>query len=110
MSEHGMQYSTELVKIDPGMLGIIRQVESEDIETAESDQVKEFFKAIREIAKSGRSNVEAFQGFSDSLQSVSGLSKLMRPLIGKMRGAAQQVLDGQAIIDEWERRIDEVTD
>ncbi|MCX4519543.1 toll/interleukin-1 receptor domain-containing protein [Streptomyces anulatus] len=108
MEELGVQYSTELVKIDPGVLGIIRQVETEGTETAESEQAKEFFKTVRELAQSGRGNTKSFQEFSDSLQSVSGLSKSMRPLIGKMRGALQQVMDGQAVINEWERRIDEV--
>ncbi|MEV5899731.1 toll/interleukin-1 receptor domain-containing protein [Streptomyces sp. NPDC052127] len=109
LSELGEQYSTELVKIDPGVLGIIRQVESEGPESSETEQAKEFFKVIREFAQSGRRNMQAYQDFSDTLQGLAGLSKSMRPLMGKMRGAAQQVLDGQAVIDEWERRIDEVT-
>ncbi|MFE3016697.1 TIR domain-containing protein [Streptomyces sp. NPDC059256] len=109
MSELGVQYSMELVKVDPGILGILRQVESEGAETYESEQATEFFKAIRDFAQIGRRNMVSFQEFSDSLQRVSGLSKSMRPLTKKMRGAIQKVMDGQAIMDEWERRIDEVT-
>ncbi|MGW1434538.1 toll/interleukin-1 receptor domain-containing protein [Streptomyces griseus] len=109
LSELGEQYSAELVKVDPGVLGIIRQVESEGPEATEAEQAKEFFETVRDFARSGRKNMEAYQEFSDTLQGLSGMSKSMRPLMGKMRGAAQQVVDGQAVIDEWERRIDEVT-
>ncbi|MFD5939936.1 toll/interleukin-1 receptor domain-containing protein [Streptomyces griseus] len=109
LSELGEQYSAELVKVDPGILGIIRQVESERPEGEEASQAQEFFETVRDFSQSGRKNMEEYQKFSDTLQGLSGMSRSMRPLMGKMRGAAQQVVDGQAVIDEWERRIDEVT-
>ncbi|WP_327331659.1 toll/interleukin-1 receptor domain-containing protein [Streptomyces anulatus] len=109
LSGLGEQYSAELVKIDPGILRIIRQVESEGSEAGETEQAQEFFKTVRELAQNGRKNMESYQEFSNTLQGLAGMSKSMRPLMGKMRGAAQQIMDGQAVIEEWERRIDEVT-
>ncbi|MDQ0941809.1 toll/interleukin-1 receptor domain-containing protein [Streptomyces sp. V1I1] len=107
MSRLAVEYSTELVKIDPGVLGIIRQVETEGV-SGGTEHVTEFFGAVRQITERGRENMASIQEFSDSLQTASGLSKSMRPLVGKMRAALRQVMDGQSVLDEWERRIEEV--
>ncbi|MDD9376938.1 toll/interleukin-1 receptor domain-containing protein [Streptomyces sp. ZAF1911] len=108
LGELGLQYSAELVTIDPAILGIIRQVESEG--TAGSAETQEFFVTIKDFAEKGRGNSEAFQGFIESVGTVSGLSKSMRPLTRKIQGAVQQILDGQSILNEWERRINEIGD
>ncbi|MEU5981021.1 toll/interleukin-1 receptor domain-containing protein [Streptomyces sp. NPDC047434] len=106
LGELGLQYSAELITIDPAILGIIRQVESEG--STESDSVRDFFVTIRDFAKQGRVNSVSFREFMESVDSISGLSKAMRPLTRKMQGAVQKILDGQSILDEWDRRIDEV--
>ncbi|MFE2269559.1 toll/interleukin-1 receptor domain-containing protein [Streptomyces lavendulae] len=106
LSVLGMQYSAELVTIDPAVLGIIRQVESEG--GVSGPHASDFFATIRNLSRSGRENSEPLQEFMDSVGSVSGLSKSMRPLTRKIRGAVQQIMDGQAVLDEWERRLDEI--
>jgi hypothetical protein len=109
MGELGNRYSAELVKIDPGILGIIRQVESEGINSDNERQVREFFAVLKDTAQKARAGMPGVQVFYDSLTDISAFSKAIRPLAAKMRNALQQVMDGQAILDEWERRIDEVS-
>ncbi|MEW2572226.1 toll/interleukin-1 receptor domain-containing protein [Streptomyces sp. NPDC047070] len=108
MGDLGNQYSTELVKIDPGVLRAIRLVELEGISPGQEEKTKEFFDTIKNTAYQMRLMVGGAREFADSLEGASGLSKSMRPLIRKMRGALQQIVDGQAVLDEWERRIEEV--
>ncbi|CAL9520676.1 toll/interleukin-1 receptor domain-containing protein [Streptomyces sp. enrichment culture] len=105
----GHQYSADLLAIDPGILGIIRLVETEDISGENEAQVVEFFNTIKTTAGQIRGMVNSVREFSSSLDGAASLSKTMRPLIKKMRASLQRVVDGQAVLDEWERRIDEVS-
>ncbi|WP_326759757.1 toll/interleukin-1 receptor domain-containing protein [Streptomyces phaeochromogenes] len=108
MGDLGNQYSAELVKIDPGVLRAIRLVELEGITPGQEEKTNEFFDTIKNTAYQMRIMVGGAREFADSLEGASGLSKSMRPLVRKMRGALQQIVDGQAVLDEWERRIEEV--
>ncbi|MFE0355996.1 toll/interleukin-1 receptor domain-containing protein [Streptomyces nigra] len=104
----GNQYSTELVNVDPGVLGIIRQIESGDVSSEEEGQIREFVETVKTTAQTSREAMGNIQGLAESIQVLPSLSKSLRPLSRKMQSALQQVMDGQAILDEWERRVDEV--
>ncbi|MGM0360653.1 toll/interleukin-1 receptor domain-containing protein [Streptomyces griseoaurantiacus] len=110
MGELGNQYSADLVTIDPGVLGLIRLVESEGVSEDTKEQVAEFFDTIKSTAQRSRLMVESVREFYDSLDGASNLSKTMRPVVKKMRASLQRVMDGQAILDEWERRTKEVSE
>ncbi|WP_415936276.1 toll/interleukin-1 receptor domain-containing protein [Streptomyces sp. 039-1] len=103
----GIQYSTELVKVDPGILALIREASRQEISAEDRQMVDEFFLQVKGAVAASRANNSALHEFSESVGSLKGLSKAMRPLAEKMEFAVQQVLDGQAIMDEWERLIDE---
>ncbi|WP_160159599.1 toll/interleukin-1 receptor domain-containing protein [Streptomyces sp. 3213.3] len=109
LTELGNQYSAELVTVDPGVLGIIRLVESQGISDSDRADTEEFFGTVKTLAQQSQQSMANVQAFSDTLPQIAGLSKSMRPLLRQMRSALQQVTDGQAVLDEWERRIDEVT-
>jgi hypothetical protein len=103
------EYSASLLAVDPGILGIIRLIENEGISDENEAQVTEFFNTVKTSAGQIGSMVESVREFSGSLDGSANLSKSMRPLVGKMRSSLQKVVDGQAVLDEWVRRIDEVT-
>lgn len=103
------EYSAGLLAVDPGILGIIRLIENEGISDENEAQVTEFFNTVKTSAGQIGSMVESVREFSGSLDGSANLSKSMRPLVGKMRSSLQKVVDGQAVLDEWVRRIDEVT-
>jgi hypothetical protein len=109
LGQLGHQYSADLLAIDPGILGTIRLVEIEGISGENEAQVVEFFNTIKTTAGQIRGMVNSVREFSSSLDGAASLSKSMRPLIKKMRASLQRVVDGQAVLDEWERRIDEVS-
>ncbi|MFC9852902.1 toll/interleukin-1 receptor domain-containing protein [Streptomyces prasinus] len=109
LGQLGYQYSADLLAIDPGILGIIRLVETEGVPGGNEAQVVEFFNTIRTTAGQIRGMVSSVREFSGSLDGAASLSRSMRPLVKKMRASLQKVVDGQAVLDEWERRIDEVS-
>lgn len=110
MSRLGNEYSAAVVAIDPGILGIIRMIESEGVTAEDAGQVVGFFKIVREVGAQNRFMVKSVQTFADSLEGPSHLSSSMRPIIRKMRASLQHILDGGAVWDEWERRINEVSE
>jgi TIR domain len=108
-SELGNEYSTELVNVDPGILTLIREASKKELEPTEKALASEFFSHIKSAVVASRANGPTLREFSQSVRELRGLSKAIRPLADMMRSAIQQVLDGQAILDEWERLIDEAT-
>ncbi|EFF91571.1 hypothetical protein SSTG_01890 [Streptomyces sp. e14] len=103
----GNQYSTELVNVDPGVLTLIREARLQALSDEDRKQMNEFFSSVKGAVAASRANISSLREFSESVGSLKGLSKAMRPLAVKMESAVRQVLDGQAILDEWERLIDE---
>jgi hypothetical protein len=110
MSRLGNEYSAAIVKIDPGVLGIIRMVEEEGVTAENAEQVSNFFAVIRSAGAQNGLMVKSVQEFANILTDTSNLSKSMRPVIKKMRASLQHFMDGKAVWDEWERRISEVSE
>ncbi|MEV5340257.1 toll/interleukin-1 receptor domain-containing protein [Streptomyces sp. NPDC052676] len=110
MSQLGNDYSAAIVKIDPGVLGLIRMVEEEGVTAENAEQVSNFFAVIKSAGSQNRFMVESVQEFANTLTDTSNLSKSMRPIIRKMRASLQHFMDGKAVWDEWERRISEVSE
>ncbi|WP_416975758.1 toll/interleukin-1 receptor domain-containing protein [Streptomyces sp. 4F14] len=105
--ELGNLYSTELVNVDPGILTLIREAPRQALTDEDREILGEFFSSVKSAVAASRANIPSLQGFSESVGVLKGLSKSMRPLAAKMESAVRQVMDGQAILDEWERLIDE---
>lgn len=105
--ELGNQYSAELVTVDPGILALIREAPRQAATGEDLGTIQEFFSNVKSAVTASRANLPALRGFADSVSALKGLSKAMRPLAVKMESAVRQVMDGQAILDEWERLIDE---
>jgi hypothetical protein len=105
--ELGARYSTELVKIDPAILTIIRDVSKQELSSDEKIAIREFYSVINSVVTASRENLPAIRMFYDSAGSLRGLSKVMRPIAEKIQSGLQQVLDGQIVLDEWERLIGE---
>ncbi len=103
----GNEYSAELVKIDPAILTFIRELPKEDTNSQNKRDIETFFSVIRQSVESSRTAMESVRSFRDSVGPLAGMSQAMRPLIQKIQSATQRVIDGQSIIEEWGRLIDE---
>ncbi|MFE6001895.1 MULTISPECIES: toll/interleukin-1 receptor domain-containing protein [Streptomyces] len=105
--ELGNLYSAELVNVDPGILTLIRETPRQVLTDEDRGTIEEFFSSVRGAVLASRTNIPVFTEFAETVGALKGLSKAMRPLAVKMESAVRQVMDGQAILDEWERLIDE---
>jgi hypothetical protein len=98
-------YASELVTVDAGMLTLIRA--SAGVEDDEERvSLCELFASVRAFATISRDNYGSMQEFAKLMDATAGLSREVRPPIKKLKADLQRLMDGQAVIDEWERQID----
>ncbi len=106
IAELGHAYASDLVKIDPAILTIIREAEA--VETEEEwEQAEELFGQIQFLTKVSLENAHALTELRNIVEGVAKASREMRPVANLIRDGLRGVLDAQAIIDEWARLIDQ---
>ncbi|MFC9326093.1 toll/interleukin-1 receptor domain-containing protein [Kitasatospora sp. NPDC057015] len=109
-SSLGSKYSAELVEIDPAIIQLIRTVAEGGLDSDTSQSAKDFFVSIKGLCESASGAMPGIEEFRDGARTSAQLSKELRPLMNELQAALQKVVDGQTIIEEWGRRIDEVGD
>lgn len=107
MSTLGDQYASDLAIVDPGVLTLIRQAQGPDISLEDRETAKELFSAIQEMVDKSRENVPILTEFTSHADDIARMSKVIRPLMKSLKSSVQRIVDGQAILDEWERLIRE---
>ncbi|MBT2510022.1 toll/interleukin-1 receptor domain-containing protein [Streptomyces sp. ISL-98] len=108
MSELGGRYSAELSRIDPGIITIIRMISEGEVTQEEEETAREFFTQLMGMIVAAREAVPNLQSVSDGARVMASGSRALRPLMNSIQTAAQQVIDGQTLIEEWGRMIDEL--
>lgn len=103
----GDQYAAELAIVDPGVLTLIRISRDPELPQEDRATLGEFFKAALGAASASRDNVPILVGFSSNAEEIAKFSKSVRPLMMTLKKSAQRVVDGQSVMDEWERLIQE---
>ncbi|MFJ5266200.1 TIR domain-containing protein [Streptomyces sp. NPDC088387] len=103
----GSQYWAKLSAIDPGIIGFIRLAGEGDLSPEDRQAAHDFFKEIRELAGVTRETTAQLQGFSDNVGGAARSSSRLRPQFRTIQASVQKVIDGQAVIDEWNRMIDD---
>ncbi|MEU1594519.1 toll/interleukin-1 receptor domain-containing protein [Streptomyces sp. NPDC005708] len=102
----GSKYWAELSTIDPGVIGLIRKSGDDDLSAEDRESAREFFRAIKELAGTTNEATGHLQSYSDSVGAAAQGSRRLRPQFRVIQAAVQKVIDGQSIIDEWRRMID----
>jgi hypothetical protein len=109
IADLGERYSAQLVEADPGALDLIRLTkEAERLDPASAEQAQEFFQAVRTAVKSSRESTASLTQYDSSLDKAAGWSRDLRPVVEQIKAGLRGFTDGQAVLDEWERLIDEV--
>jgi hypothetical protein len=101
----GTEYATELVKIDPAVLSLIRLAE---IGQWTDDDARDTFTAIKEMRRAVDEALGQLEELATTLDQTATLSKDLRRPLRRMRAGLKTVLDGRAVIEEWERRVRKV--
>jgi hypothetical protein len=107
MAELGKQYATDLVEIDPAMLALVRAA-YEEPEVAASEEAQTFFSSLRALCAAADGAVAGNQTLVDSIAQTAKMSREVRPPLARVTGALQAMIDGQALLREWVRSIDDL--
>lgn len=105
MLDLGTEYASDLVHIDAGMRRLIRHADEVQLDEEERQAACEMFASLLGLVASSREAVESLQEFVGTLRSMEKLSKDVRRPLGMVRDGLRRVMDGQAVLDEWERLI-----
>ncbi|MFB7776578.1 toll/interleukin-1 receptor domain-containing protein [Streptomyces bauhiniae] len=107
LAKLGEQYASELAIVDPGVLTFIRMAKDPNLPAEDRASVEEFFRAVEGAVEMSRENVPVLTGFASSAEGIAKYSKSIRPLMRMLVKSMQRVVDGQSVMDEWERLIKE---
>ncbi len=107
ISAIGSRYAAELVEIDPAIIQLIRTVADGGLDEETSNSASDFFDSIKGLCEATAEAMGGVEVFRDGAKGAAQMSKELRPLMNDLQSALQKVIDGQTIIEEWGRRIDE---
>jgi hypothetical protein len=103
----GRSYASDLIAIDPAILTMLRWAE-DDPEEGRDPDAQEFFSSVRILATASREASTALKELISAMDEASQMTREIRPQVRMMREGLRDVLDGQAVIDEWERQVERV--
>jgi hypothetical protein len=98
----GKQWASDLLTIDPAMLSVIRLAETG---RWDQDDAPPLFDSIIEMAAAAREGLGQIRSMTETFSDLETLSRDLRKPLRRMREGLQNLLDGQAVIDEWARRV-----
>ncbi|WP_327682085.1 toll/interleukin-1 receptor domain-containing protein [Streptomyces sp. NBC_00467] len=107
LAQLSSDYSAALLEVDPGIIGIIRNATVSELNDEEERLAEEFFEVIRRLVVTARESMPSLQEFADSAGVLAQGSRHLRPVMNQIKEAVQKVVDGQTVIEEWGRMIDE---
>ena len=100
-------YATEMVSTDAGVLTLIRQIEEGEISADDQAAVPGFFNSIRELSDTFAEVSGQIDSFLAILPATAGMSKVLRKPMRNLQEGLRAMKDGNAVVSEWRRRIDE---
>ncbi|WP_126636620.1 toll/interleukin-1 receptor domain-containing protein [Embleya hyalina] len=106
----GSKYSTELIDIDPAIISIIRYAAENKLNKEDKQSFREFFEILAGLIAATRANAPHMQAFAEGARSTAQSSRYIRPVMNILQAAIQHVIDGQTIIEEWDRLLKDVDD
>lgn len=100
----GSRYASELRSVDAGFIALIDLSKAADA-TEDRAAAEELAEAVRGMAEASRETVGLLRGFSKTLEESAAYSRDLRPVLQRIQDALRRVMDGQAVMDEWVRRL-----
>jgi hypothetical protein len=112
LQELGRRYSAELREVDPAILWILRQTSeslaSGSISNEDRAAAREFFPVLKQLIQASDETIENLRGLISAIGSNLTVSRDLRPVLKRLQVAIRNVVDAQAMIDEWRRQLDEM--
>jgi hypothetical protein len=101
---HGEAYAAQLVGVDPGIRAFI-SLAAESTDPADRTTAMEFAKLLLETVRASRDLVPKLGGLSESMRIPARQSRDLRPVLAMIDTGLRGILDGQTVLDEWERLL-----
>jgi hypothetical protein len=102
----GEQYASLLLDLDPGVRAMIaladEQTSEDDIQTACG-----MFESLRELISTSEQNEVSLREFIHSLRGPARQFRDLRGPLNKLQAGARSVIDGQTVMSEWQRLMDD---
>lgn len=87
---------------------MIRMIGEGEASQEEEESARQIFGQLMGMIVAARAAVPNLQGLSEGAKVMASGTRSLRPLMNSVQTAVQQVIDGQTIIEEWGRMIDEL--
>lgn len=112
LQELGQRYYSQLSEIDPAILWLIRHTSEALAEDRLSDDERQsargFFDQLRRLIESSENSVASLRDLIEAIGKNMAISRDLRPALRRLQVALRNVVDAQAMIDEWRARLDEL--
>jgi hypothetical protein len=111
LQELGQRYSSELREVDPVILAFLRVAEEGVAAGLLSDEDREavvgFVDGVRTLIEASEGSVDSLRNLITAIGRNLSMSRDLRPVLKRLQVGIRNVVDAQAVIDEWRRRLDE---
>lgn len=107
IEETGAEYITRLLAIDPSVRAMIELAKATEPGTDAEGQSVEQFRAIKQMAVISADAVESVSEAAALARKYSNFSRDLRPAFKRFDTGTRSFVDGQSVIEEWARLVDE---
>jgi hypothetical protein len=103
----GQEYAEQLITIDPAIQTLIRLAREQE-ELRRDENAIGTFEQIRDLAKSSRESTDQLVVLANVMEGNAGMSRELRRPLRTIQTALRNVSDGQDVVADWERQINEL--
>lgn len=107
IEEAGADYVTKLLAIDPSVRAMIELSKATASGTKAEIAAKEQFMSIKHMVATSSAAVESLSAAGKAARKYANFSRDLRPAFRRFETGTRSMVDGQSVIEEWERLIDD---
>jgi hypothetical protein len=104
----GTRYVEQAVSMSENIVAILNWISKSPKGTPIADPTLVFLQGMISAVEAGQQAMPSLQDFQHTVQQNYGLSRVIRPPLELLSEGTQRFLDGQALLDDWKVRIDEI--
>ncbi|MBN3507845.1 TIR domain-containing protein [Mycolicibacterium nivoides] len=104
----GIQYVDQALQMSQSMVTILDYFSTQPDDVPVAEDAEYFLRSVLKMVEAGQSTAPIVEEFQASVRSTAGMSRAVRKPLKLISDGAQQFLDGQALLNDWKRRIEEI--
>jgi hypothetical protein len=107
LEQAGVDYINRLMALDPAVRAIIELAQLSESGTEAAEAASAQFDSIKTMAETSAKTVATVSAVGAKARSYANYSRDLRPSFKRFDAAMKSIADGQSVIDEWARLVDE---